>query len=58
MSNYVENSILEVAHRIREMREIAGYSVEEMAAQTNMTVEMYEKYEAGTTDLPLSLIHI
>ena len=57
MSNYVENSIQEVAHRIREMREIAGYSVEEMAAQTNMTVEMYQTYEAGEADLPFTFIH-
>ena len=57
MSSYVDNSILEVAHRIREMREIAGFSVEEMAAQTNVTADMYRTLEAGGTDLPFTFIH-
>jgi len=49
--------LLEVAKRIREMREIVGFSVIEMAAKTEVTVAEYEKYENGELDFPFSFIH-
>ena len=49
--------LMEVAQRIREMREIEGYSVEEMAEKTEITPELYVQYEEGLTDLPFTFIH-
>ena len=53
----VPNEVLEVAARIREMREIAGLHAEEMAEKTNLTVDEYRAYESGTVDLPFTFIH-
>ena len=49
--------LLEVASRIREMREIAGYTPEFMAEQTEVSLEDYLKYETGSSDLPFTFIH-
>ncbi len=46
-----------IAERIREMREIIGFSVEEMAGKTNLSVETYSLYESGKIDLPFTFIH-
>lgn len=49
--------IYEVAERIREMREIAGFSEEKMAQLTDISLEQYKEYEKGMTDLPFTFIH-
>ncbi len=48
---------MDVAARIRELREIIGMSPEEMAKKTDLSLEMYEKYESGLVDLPFTFIH-
>ena len=53
----MNNQLMEVAFRIKEMREVCGFSVEEMAAKTDITVEEYCEYEKGTVDFPFSFIH-
>ncbi len=53
----MNNQLMEVAFRIREMREVCGFSEEEMAAKTDITVEQYREYEKGTADFPFSFIH-
>ncbi|MBP3300835.1 MAG: AMP-binding protein [Clostridia bacterium] len=58
MATTVETAkLLEVAARIREMREISGLSVEEMALQADVTPEEYRNYENGAADFPFSFIH-
>ena len=52
-----EVKLQEVALRIREMREICAFSVEEMAQKTEVTLESYLRYEAGELDFPFSFIH-
>ena len=47
----------DVAARIKEMREIAGYSEVEMAEKTDVTVEEYLQYEKGEADFPFTFIH-
>ena len=49
--------IQEVAARIQELRDISGYSQEEMARYTDLDLETYREYEAGKTDLPFTFIH-
>ncbi len=56
MATYA-NQLQEVGNRIREMRQIAGWSVEEMAIKTEVSVADYESYEAGLTDLPFTFIY-
>ena len=52
-----DNKLSEVAGRIREMREISDFSIEEMAAKTDTTREEYLAYENGKVDLPFTFIH-
>ena len=47
----------EIAARIREMREIMGWSSAEMAEKTDVTEEAYRIYESGAIDIPFSFIH-
>lgn len=47
--------LAEIAGRIKEMREIMGWSVAEMAEKTEVSVDMYYEYEGGMTDLPSPL---
>jgi acetyl-CoA synthetase len=49
--------LMDVATRIRELREIAGFSPEEMAKKTDLSPDTYEKYESGLVDLPFTFIH-
>ena len=57
MSGLSENKLLEVALRIKEMREIDGISIENMARKTEVSVEQYLEYEAGAKDYPFSFLH-
>ena len=49
--------IQEIALRIREMRQIMGYSTLEMALRTQVSEAAYIEYETGKIDLPFSFIH-
>ncbi|MCQ2448991.1 MAG: AMP-binding protein [Clostridia bacterium] len=56
MTNESEK-LLAVAGRIREMREISGYTAEQMAEKTEVSVQEYSDYEAGKVDFPFTFIH-
>ena len=47
----------EIATRIRELRDIMGYSVAQMAEKTNVDEAQYLSYESGKTDIPFSFIY-
>ena len=49
--------ISEIASRIKEMREIMGWSEAEMAFKTEVSVKDYLVYEGGGVDIPFSFIH-
>ena len=51
------NQLMEIALRIREMREILGYSKQKMADLTEVSEETYRLYETGTVDLPFTFMH-
>ena len=57
MATVEKQKLLEVAVRIREMREICGISAAEMAIKTEVSLEEYNSYEAGELDFPFSFIH-
>ena len=49
--------LMDIATRIRGMREILGYSTQKLAEQTEGTEEIYRQYETGSTDLPFTFLH-
>ena len=49
--------LMDIATRIRGMREILGYSKKKMAEQTEVSEEIYRQYESGTVDLPFSFLY-
>ena len=57
MAQVETQKLLEVAVRIKEMREIFGFSEEEMAKNTDVSVEEYRDFESGKQDFPFTFIH-
>ena len=51
------NQLMDIAMRIRDMREILGYSMQRMAELVDVSEEDYKQYETGTVDLPFTFIH-
>ena len=49
--------IKEMAGRIRELRDVVGLSVEQMAEKTGVTVEEYNACENGNSDLNFAFIY-
>ena len=53
----LDYKIKEMAARIRELREIVGFSAETMADKTGVTAEEYRRCEAGDSDLNFAFIY-
>ena len=53
----MDENILMISERIRELREIFDLSVEEMAEETGVTPEKYAGYEASGEDIPISVLY-
>ena len=51
------HKLSEVASRIKELRDIMGWSVAEMAEKTDVSEDIYVSYESGKIDIPFSFIH-
>ena len=51
------NQLKKIALRIREMRQIMGYTTAQMAELTEISEPTYCSYEAGDVDLPFTFIH-
>lgn len=52
----MSEQLKEIADRLRELREICDFSVEDMAEAAKISVEEYTKYEAGEKDMPISVL--
>jgi len=52
----MSDQMKQIGMRIRDLREISDYSVEEMAESCGVSVEEYERYERGETDIPISFL--
>lgn len=57
MSKTVNNEILEIAHRIKELREICEVEKSVMAEQLGISLEQYVAYEEGKDDIPIGVIY-
>jgi len=53
----LDYKIQEMASRIRELREIEGFTAEMMAEKTGVSVEEYVRCEAGKSDLNFAFIY-
>ena len=56
-TNTANEQLKEIAARIKEMREIMGWSVEIMAEKTEVSIEEYLEFENANADIPFSFIH-
>lgn len=56
-NEHTSTMLMDVAERIRELREIIGLGPEEMAKKTDLSPDLYIKYESGTVDLPFTFLH-
>lgn len=52
-----DTNIKDIASRIAELRDICGYSVDEMAAFLGISVDEYLKYENAEVDFPVSTLY-
>ncbi len=52
-----KQQLKEIATRIREMREIMGWSFEEMAEKTEVSTQQYIDFENAAVDFPFTFIH-
>lgn len=53
----MNREISEIALRIRELREVCGYTVEELAAELKLAPEVYREYEENGENIPISVIY-
>ena len=49
------NIQLEIASRVKDMREVCEISLQDMAQKLDVPVEIYQKYESGEMDIPASI---
>ncbi len=56
-TNTAKQQLSEMASRIKELREIMGWSIEEMAAKTEVSAEKYISFETASADIPFTFIH-
>ncbi len=53
----MEQEIREIASRIKELREVCGYSREELAKELGLDVATYSRYEEVGDDIPINIIY-
>ena len=49
--------LIEIGARIKEMREIMGFTAEDMAEKTEVSLDKYLLFEEGKLDFPFTFIH-
>ncbi len=47
----------QIAARIKELRQIAGLTVEQLSSEFMIPAEQYAQYESGNSDIPVSLLY-
>ena len=51
------NDFNEIGARLRELREVSDYTVEELAKELNIDPQVYAQYEKNGMDVPISVIY-
>ena len=57
MTNQPTNQLMEIALRIRDLRDIFDFTKAQMAEKTDVSVDQYEEYESGRVDFPFTFLH-
>lgn len=52
----MEQQIKELTARIRELREVCGYTAEQLAGELDITPELYHSYETQGLNIPINII--
>ena len=55
--NTMEHKLKQIAERVKDLRIIAGISIEEMAERTGISVSEYEQCEAGNRNLSIAFLY-
>jgi transcriptional regulator with XRE-family HTH domain len=53
----MSDSIVQIADRLRELREISGFSAEELAGKLSISTETYCQYENAEEGIPISTLY-
>ena len=56
-TNTTQKQLSDIASRIKEMREIMGWTCEDMAEKAEVSVSDYRLYEQAAADIPFSFLH-
>ena len=51
------NDYNEIGARLRELREVSDYTIEDLAAELHISPELYASYEKNGKDVPISVIY-
>ncbi|RXA21816.1 cupin domain-containing protein [Methanosarcina sp. MSH10X1] len=52
----MQEKIIEIAARVRELRELSDFTVKDVAEYLQISDETYENYENGSEDIPASML--
>ena len=53
----MSDQVMQIATRLKALREISDYTVAEAAAATGVSEAEYSAYESGSVDIPISFLH-
>lgn len=53
----MSEQIKQIAARIRDLREISGIALEDLAKEFGVSIEVYREYESGNVDIPVSFLY-
>ncbi len=53
----MSDQIKQIAARIKDLREIAGFSEEALSSELGISVETYQQYESGSIDIPIGFLY-
>lgn len=53
----MSDQIRQIATRIKDLREIAGLSIETLASELGVSAETYRQYEGGSIDIPVGFLY-
>lgn len=56
-TTFMTEQIKLIAERLKNLREIAGVSIETIARETDISKDIYLSYESGNTDIPVGILY-
>ncbi len=51
------NNLMDIARRVSELRDVCGYTQEQLAAELGVDCDVYKKYEENGEDIPISVLY-